>query len=233
MVWKIAAAPLFCQVPMFSRRLFLRKKFSSKNYTAKATSRFSLSLVLFAPNHLLVRKLSHLKDDFFPGTFDIRPSFAFSLVPSSTRSTTVHTPFAICLPRSNCPELHSAHSSLLLSSMSHSSTRGRSGRGAWKINRTPPPDARVNPFFSESSNRQLILHRSPTKHGFRFRYGTIWERGPAGRFTKAVARRFKTVSDQRQAVALCKKELSLQFDDTARLPSRSRTAVRRTVEPSF
>ena len=47
---------------MFSRRLFLRKKFSSKNYTAKATSRFSLSLVLFAPNHLLVRKLSHLKD---------------------------------------------------------------------------------------------------------------------------------------------------------------------------
>ena len=49
-------------MPMFSRRLFLRKKFSSKNYTAKATSRFSLSLVLFAPNHLLVRKLSHLKD---------------------------------------------------------------------------------------------------------------------------------------------------------------------------
>ena len=47
---------------MFSWRLFLRKKFSSKNYTAKATSRFSLSLVLFAPNHLLVRKLSHLKD---------------------------------------------------------------------------------------------------------------------------------------------------------------------------
>ena len=188
---------------------------SSLHPSVRLISCASCSPPLQSPFHHIQGFISTWKGTFFKRTNEhfiyVRHSssrllFHFvPLVPSSTRSTTVQTPFAICLPRYNRPELHSAHSSLPISSPSHSSTRGCSGTGAWKIKRTAPPDARVNPCFSESSNRQLILHGSPTKHGCRFRYGTSWERGPASRFAKTVARRFKTASNERQAVVYCKK----------------------------
>ena len=138
--------------------LFHRPQKCSSTRTNYRTSHHPVSCLRLSPSHIYVHPVLSLRvsPPISPSNFDhlsinqfalpvsrnilytsvIRLlAYSFTTSHSSRHRLAVQTPFAICHPRSNRPQLHFAHSSYLLPSTSYSSTLGRSGTGAWKIKR--------------------------------------------------------------------------------------------------